>query len=113
MKKLIPLIFGLILMSAVAIAAPVSSGTSAVATSGDAAVNVVTVVQVTHLVIVNEGTAKGFFSIDGGTTWFYLPAGSASAPSSVSVNTYLANVTIQVKRVASGTDLSGVYAFGY
>jgi hypothetical protein len=88
-----------------------SSGVTAVATSGDAAV--VAIAANTNfrrnVRIVNEGAPSGFFSVDGGTTWHRLPG---TAASTTAVPTVLLNVlirSVQVKRIASGTDLANVF----
>lgn len=88
-----------------------SSGTTAVATQGtDAAVTLIAATPQTyqHFQVVNTSSTAGFFSIDGGTNYIYLPAG----PSSVQVDTsFTNNFGIFLKRVpASGVDITGVYA---
>lgn len=91
----------------------VSSGTTAKATTSDAAVEVLPAVEkvMRHLRIVNVGTVAGFYSRDGGTTWNYLPAGTASGPTAImDRNVCIYNQAVQVKRVAGGSNLSGVYA---
>jgi hypothetical protein len=76
-------------------------------TSGDAEVACLAVpagYQLNQLQILNNG-AQGFFSIDGGVTWQTLPA-SQQAPVDASAIT---GVNIYIKRIAGGTDLSGVW----
>lgn len=83
-----------------------SSGTSAVTTSGDAVVTLITVTQMyNRLVIDNEGAAAGFFSVDGGTTWGRITA------STKTVWTGRSNKNVLIKRVPSGTDMSAVYGW--
>ena len=86
-----------------------SSGTTPLATSGDAAVEVLAAnanAVYHHVRIINEGTAAGFYSIDGGTTWNRLPAQSVVEDNGVKV----VNQAVEIKRVAGGSDLSSVYA---
>jgi hypothetical protein len=48
----------------------------------------------------------GFFSFDGGTTWHYLPA-------ACSLNydqERIANQALQIKRIAGGSNVAGVFA---
>lgn len=88
-----------------------SNGTTAIATTDDTAVSVFTSSSgylVNQLTVINEGGVAGFFSDDGGTTWARLPA-----TSSVTIKiTPPKAVDVKVKRVASGSNLSGVYAIG-
>ena len=86
-----------------------TSGVSAKATVADAAVEVLAAddtMVFRHIRIVNEGGAPGFYSIDGGTTWERLPAGGVLTDDDVLIR----NKAVQVKRVAGGANLSGVYA---
>ncbi len=91
-----------------------TSGTAAKATTNNDPVVLITITNAhqRHRVhIVNEGTAKGFWSPDGGTTWSYLPAGDGTAAGAGVVVMSGIKITgnIMIKRVADGTDLSGVY----
>jgi len=91
-----------------------SSRQSAVSTSGDDAVVLMSSAYVSQITILNEGTAPGFFSIDGGSNWCRIPAG----PVSITIGGRNERqqrdpLTIHVKRVAGGTDMSGLYAFGW
>ena len=87
----------------------ISSGTTAIATSGAGAVTAAaaTLTTIRRLTIINEGSEAGFFLIEG-TTWCRLPATSTV---NLEPNAALP-VGVQVKRQAS-TNLSGVYVFGY
>jgi len=88
-----------------------SSGTTAIATSGDTAVDAIAdgLVMERQLVLINEGSVAGFWSIDGGTTWSRLPANCA-----MKLDRNGAPFTgVKVKRVAGGSDLSGVYVSGW
>lgn len=89
----------------------VTSGETAKATTDDTAVEVIAAQSkgsqpYRHCRIVNEGAVAGFYSIDGGTTWERLPASSYLTDDGV----YIMNKALQIKRVAGGSDLSGVYA---
>jgi len=87
----------------------ISSGTTAVTTNGDTAVNLIANAEkafVRRVWIVN-GAVAGFFSIDGGNTYAYLKA-------SVTTEIELPApqpVVVKVKRIASGTDLADVYGY--
>ncbi len=90
-----------------------TSGTTAISTSSDAEVTALALEpggDVTQVTIINEGSVAGFFQVnaDGATgEWCRLPAG----PSAVT-NTYnepLSGISIKVKRVAGGSNLSGIY----
>ena len=86
-----------------------TSGTAPLATDSDAALTVLAAnagAVYHHVRMVNEGAAAGFYSIDGGTTWNRLPAQSVVEDNGVK----LTNQAVQVKRVAGGSNLSGVYA---
>lgn len=88
----------------------ISSGTTAIATSG--AGNVVLIsaggVQYNRLVISNKGTADGFFSVDGGNTWGYIPAATTASVGSVEW-WGISKSDVLMMRVSS--DMSGVFAF--
>ena len=109
------LILGVILLAALggtALAGMITSGETAIATSGDTAVDVFTSPTAgstgyTQVVVINEGAVAGFFSIDGGTTWARLPASSSiiCKPANASVP------SLKVKRVASGTNLAGIWGW--
>jgi len=79
-----------------------------VVTTTDAAVTAIiadAVNNIYHVKFANEGAVAGWYSIDGGTTWGRLPSESMFILDGVLV----ANEAIQVKRIAGGSNLSGVY----
>lgn len=90
----------------------ISSGATAVATTDDTPVIVKdfganTMREVT---IINEGSVAGFFCLNGNSSvaadWSRLPAG----PSSITIR--LADkVNLYVKRVPSGSNVTGVWAW--
>lgn len=93
----------------------VSSGTTAVATSGTGVTTAISSTTLAgrrsfrNLRIVNEGAAPGFYAVDGGTTWLRLSAASAATAPFIDVKRDLQKITdVQVKR-DGGTDLSGIY----
>jgi hypothetical protein len=89
-----------------------TSGLTAVATVSDTEVTALTVSggRINQVTIINEGSVAGFFQVNGdgdSGEWCRLPAG----PSAVT-NTYketISSLVVKVKRVASGSNLSGVY----
>jgi hypothetical protein len=89
-----------------------TSGLAAKATTTNAAETLIAASSsesMNRLVIINEGAVAGFFSIDSGTTWPRLPANSTINLEGL----YVLNQSVQIKRVADGADLAGVWAFGY
>ncbi len=87
-----------------------SSGITAISTSADAAVTLVTVEGgYNHLAIYNTSANAGFFSIDGGTTWGYIAPGGATNPSTT-IWSGNSNKNVLIKRVPSGSDIT---CFGY
>lgn len=86
-----------------------SSGTTAKATTDDNPVELVPANAshtYYHCRIFNSGTVPGFFSLDGGTTWHYLPAACSLRHDSVKV----ANQAVQIKRIVGGSNVTGVFA---
>ncbi len=85
----------------------VSSGITAKITKTDEPIEVIAAQPggIVAVTIYNEGIASGFFSIDAGSTWHRLSGGNSISKDNI--NTKLA---IQVKRIAGGTNLSGIYA---
>ncbi len=90
-----------------------TSGLTAISTSSDTAVDLIVDTVSNNTVgrsafIINEGSVAGFFSLDG-VNWARLPAG----PSAVGplLFNYAGTVHIQAKRVASGSNLTGLWAF--
>ena len=57
-----------------------------------------------HVEIINSGPAAGFYSIDDGESWAYVPAEVGVIKDDV----VLGN-TVKLKRVAGGADLADVY----
>ena len=96
----------------------VSNGVTAQSTTSDTAITVIAAAAMTtppyhNVGIIVTGTVTGFFSIDGGHSWTYLPASVNSVPGTV----YLTSLNldgsqaIMVKRIASGSNVTGIYAF--
>jgi hypothetical protein len=86
----------------------ISSGVTAGTTTDDTAVEIIAADSTRDFRffrIINDGSVAGFYSIDSGTTWDYLPANCIIEDSEVLIQ----NKSIQVKRIAGGSDLSGVY----
>jgi hypothetical protein len=98
----------------------ITSGETAVSTSGDTSVALLTfpaagsTTSERHgeLNIINEGAAAGFFSIDGEVTWARLPAASAVRVD-LSKKPIAGGTVVKVKRIASGTNLATVYAWAH
>ena len=83
-----------------------SSGTSAIVTSGAGSVTLLPLTAgqaFNRLVINNTGAAAGFFSVDNGSTWGYIPASDKVEFLGRS------NSSVLMKRAAA--DMSGVYAY--
>lgn len=88
----------------------ITTGTTAKATASDTAVELFSAANAAHigfhhLRILNTGSVAGFYTVDGGTNWGYLPANA-------SVTDEYTHITgaVQMKRIAGGSNLSGVYA---
>jgi len=56
-----------------------------------------------YIQVTNEGTVAGFVTFDG-VTWIRLPAQQTITMRGVRITS-----TVQIKRVAGGSDLSGVF----
>ena len=85
-----------------------SSGLTAKATTTNAVTECIAATEAAvyhHVKIVNDGSVDGFFSIDGGTVWGRLPDASAMVLDGVTIT----NKAIQIKRVADGSNLAGVF----
>src|SRR6476620_8098944 len=65
--------------------------------------------QANRLVITNTSANAGYFSLDGGSTWGYIPAAIGGKPVPIEVLEKF-NRDVLMKRVAGGTNLSGVFA---
>ena len=92
-----------------------SSGTTAIETTSDAEVTIlpdgvfpIGRLAVIRLAIINEGAAAGFYRIGDGP-WCRLPATSALTLEAA----HIFSQAVQIKRVAGGANLTGVYAWGY
>lgn len=86
-----------------------STGTTEKHTTNDDAITLleVGVPDLFHqLFLINESAVPGFFSIDNGTTWCRFPDGAKAVTVDVDVN---GNVLF--KRVAGGTNVTGLYAW--
>ena len=88
---------------------PNGTTAEAVATTSDTAVTVISSIDrdEADLHILNTSSVAGFFSIDGGTTWGYLPAG----PCDIKLSGVPSSASVKVKRIASGSNLTGIYAW--
>ena len=86
-----------------------SSGVTGIDTDGNAAIELIgasLLAHCTHFRIVNTSAVAGFYSTDGGTVWNYLPASMAITDDDLDIN----NVACQLKRVADGSNVTGVFA---
>lgn len=88
-----------------------SSGTAAKATTDENPITLITLAKdelTTLVVIINEGSVAGDFSLDAGTTWARLPADcTLTLP-------YATNQNILVRRAdgsVSASDLADLYGF--
>jgi hypothetical protein len=87
-----------------------TSGTTGVSTTDASAVKLIDMPQGSrsnYLRITNTGTADGFYSLDGGTTWGYLPAAVGGVPAVVESWDVFGTSPLVKRRTA---DLSGVFA---
>lgn len=85
-----------------------STGTTALATSGDTAVQALSSDTATYhkVVINNAGSAAGFFSLDGSSgPWHFIGAGQAI----VVQDQVIVASSVYIKRIPSGTDMASVY----
>ncbi len=90
-----------------------SSGITPITTSGPAVVPLFSTVagdSFSRLVVINEGTAPGFVSIDGGNTWARVPAGASAASPAIITIRERSNSAPLLKR-DGGSDMGGVFAF--
>lgn len=94
----------------------ITSGTTLIATTSGATKMLLdsTPSPGTRLLIINEGTQKGWVSVTGKTApdyeWIYVPAASATGPSSIEVDVAVTGM-VWIKP-ASG-DMTGVYGQSY
>lgn len=88
-----------------------TSGETAKATNGDAAVSLIANeggAVVRSVTVINESAVGGFFTVDGGNTWPRLPANSAPT---VDLSESPKAVNVQVKREPGAADLTKVWAW--
>jgi hypothetical protein len=87
-----------------------SSGTTGIATAGAGNYTLISAggLQYNRLVITNKGTADGFFSVDGGNTWGYIPTVTSANAGSVEWRG-ISTSDVLIKRISG--DMSGLYAF--
>lgn len=83
-----------------------STGVTAISTTDNNAVAVFTVPSVLSssvigVRVVNTTANAGFFSLDGGTTWRYLPASTT-----VTIQSITGVNAIQIKRITGGSDIT-------
>jgi hypothetical protein len=85
-----------------------ASPATAIATTDDTAVvvNLGAVAQASNLRVVNEGSVVGWVSVDTGDTWHRLPTGVSLFQS---LPPWSGTGNVMVKRVASGSNLAGIF----
>ena len=87
-----------------------SSGTVAAATAGPNPVTAIALpspaCMYNHLTVWNGGSGAGFFSVDGGNTWAFIPAATAFRPG-YAESWQQSNSNVQIKRQT--IDMSAVY----
>ncbi len=91
-----------------------SSGVTGLDTSSDSAITLIansSGILVRDVTVFNSGTVAGFISIDAGTTWIYMPAGPSSRTFNLRHNPN--NCVVQAKRIASGSNMTGLFADAY
>lgn len=91
-----------------------SSGLTALGTSGDDPIVLLSPngTVSTNLVLVVTDQVPFGLSLDGGGTWGYCPgASSSSVPFTLNLIVHVGAQAVMLKRVPSGTDLSGVWAW--
>ncbi len=95
--------------------AQITSGTTAKATVSDTAVAVLSSTPGTNRVfevtLINDNAVAGFYTLNGGDSvpiWARLPAGPCAI--TLDLRGATVDLDLRVKRVASGTDLGGVWA---
>jgi hypothetical protein len=94
-----------------------SSGTTAQATTSDTAVTVIAAsdAKINRVTFINEGTVAGFGSIDGVSHGCASPLPPQPPRPSRSPIDFREspkkNPGIQIKRIASGSNMSGVYVY--
>jgi hypothetical protein len=89
----------------------ISSGTTAIATSGAGSVTLLSGSgSFGQLVIINEGSIAGFFSLDSGATWGRIPGAATGSSVTLGFRVTLQDPVVKVKR-DGGSDMTGLYAF--
>jgi len=58
-----------------------------------------------NIAIFNDGSVSGWFSIDGGVVWRRLPARTSRSMDGVVIG----NVAVQIKRTASGSNMTKIH----
>lgn len=87
----------------------ISSGVTAKATVSDAVVELLAAKKGStfrHLLVINEGAEPGFYRIGTGP-FNRLPAASFILPEDGDIQ--ITNQAVEIKRVAGGSDMSGVF----
>lgn len=87
-----------------------TSGETAIATTNDAAVVLISAdaaKSTSRATIINDGGEPGFWSMDAGKTYARLPAGPCVINLEGDID------EIRVKRVPSGANVTGLWAFAY
>ena len=87
----------------------ITSGETAKATTSDIAITMIAAddqATRTHVAIINTGGVDGFWSIDGGNTWMPLIADLIYE----SMDNVSITKAIMVKRIPSGSNLTGLWA---
>jgi hypothetical protein len=90
-----------------------TSGLTAIATTSNTAVTVISNAnnQIVRFVrLVNTSSVAGFFSIDNGISYAYLPA---SATVDVDIRHAPNGVVVLMKRVVDGSNVTGVFAYAW
>jgi hypothetical protein len=89
-----------------------SSGVTAIDTSGDTAVTLLTCTQTRHTVtVINTSGIIGAVSLNNGTTYFKWPTDLKAQTFEFPHRGIIP--VVKFKRVASGTDVTGLYAYAY
>jgi len=85
-----------------------TSGNTAIATTADTAVEAIAATSLPrghYGMRVENGAVAGWWSPDAGTTWLYMKANMDLLIPSIKLN----GKAIQVKRIASGSNLANVF----
>jgi hypothetical protein len=89
----------------------VTSGSTAISTTSDAAVSVTAITpgNYTTIVFINHGTVDGLFSIDG-VHFTALYVGATALPGPVTI---VHSGDVQIQRVAGGANMTNCWVYGY